>query len=223
MRRLLRSYDVEVQRVLEARARAAADARAAEDAESVRRQLEQTAAALEAAARTEAEQKAAAAAAAAAAARAEAARRKADEDKRRAKLEADAQRRAQKEAEELARAAAEEEHWRQQSRAQQQAEELAREAEEKEAAVIASLSCAACVARMRARAPPPSWCGLAPSTSVGSSSAAPRRRSLRSTLPAPRHCSGWPRPKARSSCCWPSAMCGATRWPCWRSVARRRR
>jgi ankyrin repeat protein len=150
MRRLLRSYDVEVQRVLEARVRAAADSRAAEEAEAVRRQLEQTAAVLEAAARTEAEQKAAAAAAAAAAATAEAQRRKADEDKRRAKLEEDAKRRAQKEAEELARAAAEEEHWRLQSRMAQQAEEKARAAEEHEAAVTAALTCATCADRLRA-------------------------------------------------------------------------
>jgi len=28
---------------------------------------------------------------------------------------------------------------------------------------------------------------------------------------APARCIGWPRPRARSSCCWPTATCGATR------------
>ena len=32
-----------------------------------------------------------------------------------------------------------------------------------------------------------------------------------STPPARRRCTGWPRPRARSSCCWPTATCGATR------------
>ena len=53
--------------------------------------------------------------------------------------------------------------------------------------------------------------------------AAPRRRRSSWWMPAARwRSTGWRRPRGRSSCCWPTATSGATRWRCWRSGARRR-
>ena len=44
------------------------------------------------------------------------------------------------------------------------------------------------------------------------SSAPARPRSSSSTPRARRRCTAWPRPRVRSTCCWPTATCAATRW-----------
>ena len=44
-------------------------------------------------------------------------------------------------------------------------------------------------------------------------------RSSSSMPPARRRSIGWPRPRVRSSCCWPTATSGATRWRCSRFAA----
>jgi magnesium chelatase subunit D len=62
-------------------------------------------------------------------------------------------------------------------------------------------------ARPAARA---SRCGARISTSGASSSAAKRRRCSSSMPPVRLRCIGSPRPRVRSNCCWPTAMCGAT-------------
>ena len=149
MRRLLRSFDADVQRVLEQRAAAEAAAAAAAAAEQQRQRLAAQQAEIERHMQEEAAAKAAVAAAAAAAAAADTQRRKVDEEQRRARLEAEAKRRAEKAAEEAMRAAAEETAWRERSAVAVAEEEARRAAEAEEAAILAAMSCPACVARMR--------------------------------------------------------------------------
>jgi ankyrin repeat protein len=149
MRRLLRSFDADVQRVLEQRAASEAAAAAAAAAEQQRQRLAAQQAEIERHMQEEAAAKAAVAAAAAAAAAADTQRRKVDEEQRRSRLEAEAKRRAEKAEEEAMRAAAEEMAWRERSAVAVAAEEARRAAEAEEAAILAAMSCPACVARMR--------------------------------------------------------------------------
>ena len=55
----------------------------------------------------------------------------------------------------------------------------------------------------------------------GSCGSGPRPPRCSASMPRARPpWSGWPRPRARSSCCWPRPMSGATGWRWWRSAAR---
>jgi len=149
MRRLLRSYDADVQRVMESKAAVEAQEKAEKEAAGERQRV---AAQQEAAERAELEEsaaRAAVAASAAAATAAEAARRRMEDEARKARLDGEAARRAGKAAEEATRAAEEEAAWRERALQAQAAEDAARRAEEEEAAILAALSCPACVARMR--------------------------------------------------------------------------